>query len=140
MHYEYPRERDALPYAYDELLGSLSWRDRAALNVSYSPNTSRFTFDAIAVHRPAWSLEGVWRQPLNPRWSIATGAGPLCHERADRRGLLVLGNVSLIGRRDPWRLELSAIGTDNRARQLFGDPIAGQRWVISLIKRIPGTP
>ncbi len=139
VHYEYPHERNALPYGYDELLGALSWRDRAALNFSYSANTSRFTFGAIAVHRPAWSLEGVWRQPLSLRWSIATGLGRYAMSTPIGDAYWYW-NVSLVGRRDPWRLELSAIGTDSRARQLFGDPIAGQRWVISLIKRIPGSP
>ncbi len=136
-HYEYPREQNALHYGYDELLATLTWRDRAALNASYSPNTSRFTFNAIAVHRPAWSLEAVWRQPLSRRWSVATGLGRYAMS-APIDSAYWYWNVSLIGSSDPWRLELSAIGSDSRARQLFGDPVAGQRWVFSLIKRIPG--
>lgn len=138
VHYEYPREQDSLHYGYDELLAALTWRDRAALNLSYSPNTSRFSYDAVAVHRPAWSVEGVWRQPLTRSWSVAGGLGRYAMS-APIDAAYWYWNVSLLARRDSWELELSAIGTDDHASELFGPSVAGQRWVLSLIRRIPGS-
>lgn len=139
VHYEYPHERNALHYSYDELLAALSWRDRAALNASYSPNTSRFTYSALAVHRPAWSVDGVWHQPLTPRWSLSAGLGRYAMS-APIDDAYWYWNVSLAGHRGPWQLELALIGTDRHAVELFGDYAARRRWVVTLIRRIPGRP
>lgn len=133
-HYAYPHDQSSLRYTYDELLASLLWRDRLAANVSYSPNTSRFSFRAINARRPAWSAEVVLRQPVKPQWNLHAGLGHYSMSAPIDQGYWYW-NLTLAHSRGAWQFELAAIGTDSEARQLFGTQIAGQRLVFSVIRR-----
>jgi uncharacterized protein (TIGR02001 family) len=138
IHYEYPQERTSLAYGYEELLASLAWRDRAYLNLAYSPNTTRFTFQAIAVHRPAWSAELVGRQPLGnvwgADWSAGLGLGQYQMAAPIDRSY-AYWNASLTATRAHWQLDIAAIGTSGSARDLFGYARAGDRWAVTLLRR-----
>lgn len=137
-HYEYPGDQQSLHYSYDELMAELAWRDRAFLILSYSPNTSRFTFAGIAVHRSALSAETVVRLPFTPQWEGRLGVGHYALASPVNQGYWYW-NAMVDLTRDRWQLELGVIGTDRHASRLFGETTAGQRWVVTLIRRFGGS-
>ena len=139
LHYEYPQESQALHYAYDEVVMSLRYSDRAALNVGYSPDTSRFSFRAIAIHRPAYSAEMVWSQPLARSWRANIGLGRYVMARPIGSAYNY-GQVGVDFSHAQWQISGSVIGADANAKRLFGDFVSRVRGVVTIIWRFAGSP
>ncbi len=139
LHYEYPSDSSSLPYGYEELVASISYRETLALNLTYSPNTSRFSFRAIARHRPAYSAEITTSVPLGRTWRGNLGLGRYVMAAPIDSGYWYW-NAGVEASRGNWQLSLSAIGTDQQARRLFGANTTGQRFVASLMWRFSTAP
>jgi uncharacterized protein (TIGR02001 family) len=117
VHHDYPWD-DPRHYNYDELSGSLAYADRAALTVSFLPDASfdgpgrslsgraALSYD-LALHQPLWRAlsanAGVGYYDL--RWAVDSG--------------YVYWNAGLGYAWGPLQLDLSWIGTDQSARELY---------------------
>jgi uncharacterized protein (TIGR02001 family) len=139
LRYEYPGDQPELPYAYEEIVAGFSFRDWLFANVSYSPDTSRYTSRGIAYHRPANSVELAAQLPLRPGWSIDAGVGRYAIAAPVSAGYWYW-NTGITFNAGPLQIAVEAIGTDRTARALFGDKIAGQRWVASIVRHFARRP
>jgi uncharacterized protein (TIGR02001 family) len=124
-HYDYSTH-DA-GYDYDELSATLTYGQRIAASVSWSPNTSRYGAWTLARDRPAIAYELSLLQPLSARWSLSAGAGHYDLEELFGTGYWFWsGGVTF-----QWQsvqVDLLHIGTDEAAEHLFGYGITGPRW------------
>ena len=74
VHYAYLDDRDT-GYDYDEVTASISYQQRATASVSWSPNTSKRTYQGFVWDQQALAYELSLLQPLHSRWSAYAGLG-----------------------------------------------------------------
>lgn len=129
--YMYPNDTAELDYDYEELTASISYQQRVTATLAWSPSISRYGGGAIARDRRATSYELTLLQPLGPRWSVCLGAG-----HYDLRELFGEGywfwNAGLTFTWDALQVDLSHIGADETAEDLFGYQASGSRWTAAL--------
>ena len=138
LHYEYPHDSRQLSYAYDEAIATIGYSDRIAMSVSYSPDTSRFSYRSIAKHRPAYSGELSAAVPLGRGWRANVGVGRYVISQPIDGGYNYW-NVGADFAHGPWQFVISAIGTDRSAKTLFGATITKTRCVATVIWRFRGS-
>ena len=136
VHYGYPGDMPALSYDYDELAGSLSFRDRLVASIAWSPNTSRYSGYGAAHDGTALSYDLVGQWPLWAGLSAVGGAGYYDLEDlfGTGYGYWSLGLTWAIRR---LQFELGYFSTADRATELFGPETTGQRWSLTASWRFP---
>jgi uncharacterized protein (TIGR02001 family) len=134
VHYAYPFNSPHRIYDYDELDGTLAWRDRAFLSVAGSPDTGAETTRGTATGRAALAYSLGVHQPLPQAFSINAGIGYY-----DLRWAIGAGyaywNTGIGYDWRAWHFEASYLGTDATAHRLYYDDLAANRWVVSLLWR-----
>lgn len=75
LRYTYPEGRRYLDYDYDELVASLAYSDRIALNVAWSPDATQISTRGIAENRRMFSYEATVRQPVWGPFALTASAG-----------------------------------------------------------------
>lgn len=134
VHYAYPFNTPHRIYDYDELDGTLAWRDRAFLTVAASPDTGVETTRGTASGRAALAYSLSVRQPLPRAFSVNAGVGYY-----DLRWAIATGYVYWnAGFGYDWNalhFDASYFGTNATARRLYYDDLAENRWVVSLLWR-----
>lgn len=123
-HYFYTDERS--DYDYDELIASLSYRQRVRATVAWSPNVSLYSRGATAWEKPASSYELTLLQPMGPRWSLTAGAGHYDLSELFDDGYWYW-SAGLAFAWESLQIDIVHIGTDDTARRLFDDDSAGSR-------------
>lgn len=134
IHYAYLGNAPRDQYDYDEVSGTLAWRGRLFASVAVSPDASAESTRGTAKSRTAVAYELALHQPLPRAFSFNGGVG------YDDLGALVHAgyvywNAGLAYDFGRAQLDLSYIGTDHRARELFYDSRTVNRWVGTLIWR-----
>jgi uncharacterized protein (TIGR02001 family) len=132
--YQYPNEAERAQFNYDEFALTLNWHARLTASVVLSPDTYVFAASegqAKDGSGSAYDYALSWHQPLPAGFAAGAGVGYY-----DLRGAIGTGyaywNASVTyGFRD-FSLDLRYIGTDERARELFGAR-AGQRLVAAVL-------
>jgi uncharacterized protein (TIGR02001 family) len=136
VHYAYPNDTEALRYDYDELIGSLAFRDRLSVSVAWSPNTSRYSTYGIARDRTALNYDLVGQWPLAGPLTVAGGVGYY-----DLDDLFDTGygywNASLVWAVPHLQFELGFYSTSSNAEALFGREATGQRWSLTATWQFP---
>ena len=132
--YQYPDEDGSAQFNYDELALTLEWRARLTASVTLSPDTYAFAApygQARSGSGAAYDYALLWRQPLSRGFAAGAGVGYY-----DLRGAIGAGytywSASVTYAWHDWSLDLRYIGTDARARELFGER-AGQRLVAAVL-------
>ena len=138
VHYAYPDDSEVLRYDYDELIGSLSFRDRLAVSVAWSPNTSRYATYQVARNRTAFNYDLVGQWPLTGPLAVAGGGGDYDLDELFGTGY-GYWNVSLVWALPHLQFELGLYATSGEAEELFGHETTGQRWSLTAIWRFPST-
>jgi len=118
VHYAYPFNAAGSDYDYNELAGSLSFRDILSFTAAWSFDASNYYTAADPHSRDSFSFEETLAIPL-PGALVATfGAGyyelhavPLAHYK--------YWNVGVGYDWRAWHLDVNFIGTSSEARQLF---------------------
>jgi uncharacterized protein (TIGR02001 family) len=133
-HYAYPWSSLASFYAYDELMGSVAFRDRAALHVAYSPNTSIASTYGISEHRRIIYADLSVRQPLRRGLAIDGGLGYYdASDAIDQR--YPYWSLGLAFDRAAWHVDLTYYGTGSNGRQVYFDDAAAGRWAGTVMWR-----
>lgn len=132
--YSYPNAPVALPYAYTEGIARLSWRERITVSASYSPDTSRYSTLGVNRHRPAQALESLAHWPVYGPWAAFAGAG-YRHFAAPIAAGYAYGSAGISFAHGRWQADLSAIGTQERAKALFGYKATESAVVLTLVWR-----
>ena len=136
-HYFYPNNPADLSYAYTELSASLDWRERISGALYVSPDTSHYATKAVNRQRPSQALELEVRWPLGADCTLSTGVGYRHLAKPIDAGY-GYGSADIAVSLGQWRLDVSAVAADNRARTLFGGKVAERRLVVSLLRRFGG--
>lgn len=139
LRYEYPADHSELRYAYEEIVAGLTFRDWLFANLSYSPDTSRYTTRGVAYRRSANSLEIATQLPLRDGWSVNAGVGRYAIA-APISVAYWYWNTGITFNAGRLQFAVEAIDTDHTAPAIFGDAMGGQRWVVSVIRRFEKRP
>ncbi|MCM2310588.1 MAG: TorF family putative porin [Steroidobacteraceae bacterium] len=130
VHYAYPNDTERLRYDYDELMVSVAWRDAIIANVAWSPNTSRYSSYGKATRETAVTIDLVGRWSLHPHWVVFGGLG---HYDLDALfgTSYQYGSFGIAGSFAPLDAQLAYHFTSDRAKHLFGQEVAGDRWSLT---------
>jgi uncharacterized protein (TIGR02001 family) len=132
-HYAYPWNDNRFDYDYDELAGSIGFRNMAFLTVTWSPNADRFTPYGYVSDKDVFSFEAAFAIPLGYSFTANAGIGYY-----DLSSLVGDGytywNAGLSYDFNAWRADISYIDTSDNTkhyvfRNLMGDRVAaGISW------------
>lgn len=126
VHYALPWSTLAVR-SYDELAVSATWLGRASLSVAASPNRPA----PGGTRKAAYDYGLALRWPLTGTVSLDAGLGYYDLSRVVGTGY-AYWNAGVSRSAGPLGLALSWIGTDDRARDAYGD-LAGDRFVASAL-------
>jgi uncharacterized protein (TIGR02001 family) len=134
VHYDYPWNGSRVRYDYNELVGSIGFRNRAFLTVAWSFDASRYSTRGYVTDGNSIAYDAALSLPL--RYSLTANFGLGYY---DLRRLIDTGyaywNIGLGFDRFPWRLDVSYIGTHASAVDLFYGRVAGDRLAASALWR-----
>jgi uncharacterized protein (TIGR02001 family) len=131
IHYAFPNDGTPLRYDYDEVAGSLTFRDRLAATVAWSPNYSSFGGGQFVEDRTTVSYELSAQLPWRRRWLATAGVGYQDLDNLFGTGY-VFWNCAVSYGTAPWQLTLARFGTSERASYLYGSEAAEDRWSLGL--------
>jgi uncharacterized protein (TIGR02001 family) len=138
--YLYPKQSPQLTWDYEEVLGSLAFRDLLIASVAWSPNTSRFSRMGMAENREAVSYELTSHVPWRTAWTFSGGIGYYDLDQLFGTGY-TYWSCGLNYSAAPWQLMLARIGTSGEAAALFGRETTDDRWSLSVRRQLgPRTP
>jgi uncharacterized protein (TIGR02001 family) len=130
VHYAYLDDHDT-GYDYDEVTASVSYQQRATASISWSPNTSKRTYQGFAWDRQALAYELSLLQPLHSQWSAYAGVGYY-----DLNDLVDTGywywSTGLAFIWQNVQVDVLHIDSDSTAARLFD---GGSRWTAALTWR-----
>lgn len=130
VHYHYPDSRLGSRYNYDELAGTVSFDDRLVLNLSTSPNSTRFSSQGLAESRRSHAAELSLRQALWGPVSLLAGVG--YYDTRALFGTAYRGaHLGLAARWAEAEFTMVQLHTDAVARRLFGTAAANGHWALS---------
>ena len=130
VHYMYTDDTPYLDYDYDELIGSISYRDQLAASVSWSPNTSRYSSYGAAHDGTAYSVDLVARRSLYGPLAAVGSIG--YYDLHDLFGTgYTYGSLGLACSLKHLELEAAYYSTSDPATELFGPEVAGSRWALT---------
>ncbi len=111
VHYEYLDTPWQGPKDYDELVGSLAFRDRWTASVAWSPNTWRYSLPDGPARHEAASYELTGRQPIARDWYMSGGAGYYDLASFNESGYW-FWNAGIGFARSRYQVDLSYFGLD----------------------------
>lgn len=130
VHYMYTDSPPYLDYDYDELIGSIGYRDMLVASVSWSPNTSRYSGYEVARDRTAYSFDLVGRVGLHGPVAVVGSIG--YYDLHDLFGTgYTYGSLGLACSFEHLELDAAYYSTSARAKELFGSEVAGSRWSLT---------
>jgi len=138
VHYEYPNDTPGRRYDYDELIASLSFRDRLSASLAWSPNTAYYSSYGTRWEGRALTYDLVGRWPLAGPLFVAGGAGyrDLEDVYGTGYGYWSLGLAFALRR---VQFELGHYSAADRATDLFGRETTGERWALTATWQFPAT-
>jgi uncharacterized protein (TIGR02001 family) len=132
VHYAYPNDRGSPRYDYDELSGSWAYRDFVFFTVAWTPDTAAYTERGLGRCCRLLSYDVALHQSLGYGFTLSAALG-YDELKGDFGYAYWNGGIDYaIG---PFQLDLSYFAMQPRAAHLYGDAIAGNRWVGTLIWR-----
>jgi uncharacterized protein (TIGR02001 family) len=130
VRYVYPNDTAFLRYDYLELVASLSYEDRLAFTVSWSPDTSRFSSYGASRDEQTLGYEMVGQWPLRGHLSATGSVGYYDLSHLFGTGYYY-GSAGLGCTVKRFRIDLGYFATSHEASVLFGPEIAGERWSLT---------
>jgi uncharacterized protein (TIGR02001 family) len=131
VHYFYPNNSLPLDWDYDELIGSLAFRDSVVATIAWSPNSAAFTGGSFVEDRRTTSYELSGQLPLWGNLSIQASAG-----YGDTSSFADSGygfwSAGVAYDASPWQLALSHFATSGEAQEIFGAQATDDRWALSV--------
>jgi uncharacterized protein (TIGR02001 family) len=134
VHYAYPWNAKTIDYDYDEVIGSVAFRDNLFFTAAWSFDASRFYTTGLAKDREALSYEVAAAQPLYRSLAANVGVGHYYMPSSTGVGY-TYWNVGLGYDWRSWHADISYIGTSHNAEELFLGGVAGKRVAATLLWR-----
>jgi len=131
VQYIYPNDTAYLRYDYFELVATLAYEDRLGFTVSWSPNTSRYSYYGVSRDERTFTYEMVGQWPLRGPLSATGSVGYYDLSRLFGTGYFY-GSAGLGGSFERFRVDLAYFDTSQTAADLFGPEVAGDRWSLTV--------
>jgi uncharacterized protein (TIGR02001 family) len=134
VHYDYPQNSQITDYDYNEVIGSLGFRDNLFFNVAWAFDASRYYTSVYAKNQNALSYEVAAEVPL--RFALVAQLGVGRYEIPSLTGVgYSYWNAGIRYQWRAWHASVSYIGTSRQAEELFFGHVAGDRVAATLMWR-----
>jgi uncharacterized protein (TIGR02001 family) len=135
VHYAYPDSHGTPHYDYDELSGTWAYQDRLFATVAWTPNTARYSEyseRAEGLCCRFLSYDVAVHQSLGHAFTLSAALG-----YDELRGLSGYGywNAGIAYALGAFQLEVAYFGLQPREEYVYGDVLAGNRVVATLVWR-----
>jgi len=135
VHYAYPDSHGTPHYDYDELSGTWAYEDRFSATVAWTPNTARYSEyseRAEGLCCRVLSYDVAVHQSLGHAFTLSAALG-----YDELRGLSGYGywNAGIAYALGAFQLEVAYFGLQPREEYVYGDVLAGNRVVATLVWR-----
>ncbi len=131
VHYQYPWNDNGARYDYNEIVGSIDFRNNLFATIAWSLDTTRYAMNGYASRGDAVSYELATAFPLMNALTANVGIGYY-----DLRNLVDSGylywNTGVSYDWRLWHMNISYIGTNNEAERLTYGNVAGDRVTATL--------
>jgi uncharacterized protein (TIGR02001 family) len=131
VHYEYPLNDSNVRYDYNEVVGTVGFRNIVFATMSWSPNASRYSPAGYQRRKQTFSYELATALPLVSSIAANLGVGYFDVPSPFEDGYFYW-NAGISYDWRAWRADLSYIGTEDRAERLSYSGFGGDRIAITV--------
>ncbi len=131
VHYFFPNNPRHRDWDYDELIGSLAYRDNLIATIGWAPNASAVANGALLEELSYLTYEISGRLPLWRRFSAGASAGYGETDDIAASGYR-FWSLGLSYNAASWQLGLNRFSTSSDARRIYGETSTGNRWAVNL--------
>jgi uncharacterized protein (TIGR02001 family) len=132
VHYAYPDTRGKTRYDYDEISGTWAYQDRFFLTAAWTPDTARYSDHALGLCCRVLSYDAAVHQSLNPAFTLSAALG---YDELSGISGYAYWNAGIDYAIGAFQLDLAYFGVESRARYLYGNMLAGNHWVGTVVWR-----
>jgi uncharacterized protein (TIGR02001 family) len=132
VHYAYPDSHVTPGYDYDELAGTWAYQDRVFLTVAWTPDTARYSGLAVGLCCRVLSYDAAVHQSLGRGFTLSAALG---YDKLRGISGYAYWNGGVAYAIGAFQLDLTYFDMQPRAVYLYGDALAGRRWVGTLVWR-----
>ena len=132
VHYAYPDTRGSQHYDYDEISATWAYQDRFFLTAAWTPDTARYSEHAIGLCCRVASYDAAVHQSLSPAFTLSAALG---YDELSGISGYAYWNAGIDYAIGAFQLDLAYFGVESRARYLYGDMLAGNHWVGTVVWR-----
>ncbi len=131
VHYFFPNNALRGDWDYDEVIGSLAFRDNLIVTIGWSPNASAIAGGALREDLTYVTYELAGRLPLWRGWS-ANASGGYGETRDIADSGYSFWSCGLSYDATSWQVGLSRFSASSQASEFFGDASTGDRWALNV--------
>jgi uncharacterized protein (TIGR02001 family) len=131
-HFAYPDAHGSPHYDYDELAARWAYEDRLYLTVAWTPDTAPYSERAVGLCCRVVSYDAAVHQSLGHAFTLLAAVG---YDELRGTSGYAYWNGGIAYALGAFQLELSYFEMQPRATYLYGDALAGSRWVGTLVWR-----
>jgi uncharacterized protein (TIGR02001 family) len=132
VHYAYPNDHGTPRYDYDEFSGTWAYEDRFFLTAAWTPDTARYTERGLGRCCRVLSYDAAVHQSLGRAFTLSAALG---YDELSGVSGYAYWNGGVAYAIGPFQLDVSYFAMQPRAVYLYGDVLAGPRWVGTLVWR-----
>jgi uncharacterized protein (TIGR02001 family) len=131
-HFAYPDDHGTPRYDYDELAGTWAYEDRVFVTVAWTPDTARYSERGLGRCCRALSYDATVHQSLGRAFTLSVALG---YDELNGASGYAYWNSGIAYAIGAFQLDVSYFAVQPRAEKLYGDVLAGSRWVGTLVWR-----
>lgn len=132
VRYAYPDDHGTPSYDYDEISGALAYEDRFFLTVAWTPDTARYSERGLGRCCRVLSYGAAVHQSLGRAFTLSAALG---YDELNGAPGYAYWNGGVAYAIGPFQLDVSYFAMQPRAVYVYGDALAGRRWVGTLVWR-----
>jgi uncharacterized protein (TIGR02001 family) len=132
VHYAYPDAHGTPRYDYDELASTWAYEDRVFFTAAWTPDSGRYSGHAVGLCCRLLSYGAAVHQSLGHAFTLSAALG---YDELKRAPGYAYWNGGVAYAFGPFQLDLSYFAMQSRAVYVYGDAMAGSRWVGTLMWR-----
>jgi uncharacterized protein (TIGR02001 family) len=133
VHYAYLDDHDRSSYDYDELSGTWAFEDRFFLTAAWTPNTASYYGHSVGLCCRVLSYDVGVHQSLGRAFTLSAALG-YDQFRGGASGY-AYWNAGVAYAIGAFQLEVAYFGLQERAEYRYGEMLAGNHWVGTLVWR-----
>jgi uncharacterized protein (TIGR02001 family) len=132
VHYAYPDSRGMPNYDYDEIAGTWAFQDRLFFTVAWTPDTAGYSERALGLCCRRLSYDAAVHQSLGHGFTLSAALG---YDELSGISGYAYWNGGVAYAIGTIQLDVSYFAMQPRGAYLYGNALAGSRWVGTLVWR-----